>query len=361
MASKRKRSTGSWEYVVKRKGLLPKPINLTFDSEVEGDAYVAHLEKLLDAGIVPDDFKEKAQAIATIGESIKAYFEAVHITDDDIGWLKAMAETIGSRSLDRVTYAWVEDWVKELQAGGGAPSTIRKKVGALARCLDWVVRKQGTMLAANPLRMLPKRYATTATGRKDEERDRRLQEGEEPRILVILDRQKPEGRQRALALPYAEAFKLMFTLSLETAMRMREVYTLEVEQIHLDKRTIFLEKTKNGDKRQVPLSSVAVSAIKDYLTTHSGERLFPFWDGNHSPAALRTMSNRLSHQWHTIFEAARCEGLRYHDLRHEATSRFFERTTMSDVEIAKITGHSSTQMLMRYANLRGSSLAAKLW
>jgi integrase len=178
---------------------------------------------------------------------------------------------------------------------------------------------------------------------------------------VILDRQKPEGRQRALALPYAEAFKLMFTLSLETAMRMREVYTLEVEQIHLDKRTIFLDKTKNGQERRVPLSSVAVAALKSYLSGWADNKLFPFWDGNTSAAALRSTSNRLSHQWHTIFEAAKCKGLHYHDLRREAISRMFERTTLSELEIAKIAGHSSTKMLMRYTALRASDLAEKLW
>lgn len=361
MAFKRQRSAESWEYVVQRKGLLPKPINLTFDNETEGDAYVAHLEKLLDAGIVPDEFKGKVQALSTIGESIKAYVLAVHITSEDIGWLKAMAKLIGGRSLDKVTYAWAEEWVKELQAGGGAPSTIRKKVGALARCLDWVVRKSGTMLAANPLRMLPKRYATTAEGRKDEVRDRRLQDGEEKRILAILNKAKPEGKQRALALPHAAALRLMFTLSLETAMRMREVYTLDVDQINLGKRTIFLDKTKNGHKRQVPLSSVAMAALKEYLATHTGEYLLPFFDGNHSPAALQRMSNRMSHQWATIFEAAKCEGLHYHDLRREAISRMFERTTLSEVEIAKIVGHSSTKMLMIYTSLRASDLADKMW
>jgi len=37
------------------------------------------------------------------------------------------------------------------------------------------------------------------------------------------------------------------------------------------------------------------------------------------------------------------------------------RTTMSDFETMMITGHSSTRMLKRYANLRGSNLAKKLW
>jgi integrase len=62
-----------------------------------------------------------------------------------------------------------------------------------------------------------------------------------------------------------------------------------------------------------------------------------------------------------LFDSASAEDLRFHDLRHGATSRFFERTTMSEGKIMKITGHSSTRMLMRYASLRGSNLAKELW
>ncbi|NNM69176.1 MAG: site-specific integrase [Gallionella sp.] len=360
MASKRNRGT-SWEYIVQKKGVLAKPVSLSFPTEKEGDAYCAHLEKLLDAGIVPEEFKVKTKEPATLGSSISDYIKSEHITDDDIGWLRAMESVIGSRTLDRVNYLWADGWVKDLKVMGGAPSTIRKKVGALARCLDWVVRRSDTMLAANPLRMLPKRYATTATGRKDVERDRRLCEGEEARILSILSKEKPEGRERALTLKDAPELRLMFILALETAMRMREIYTLTKDQIDLGCRTIFLEKTKNGSKRQVPMSSVAISVVKEYLTAHSGDRLFTIWNGDASPAHLRYLSNKLSSQWSRIFSAAGCQDLRFHDLRHEAVSRMFERTKWSDVKIAKVSGHTSTKMLMRYANLRASDLAESMW
>ena len=62
-----------------------------------------------------------------------------------------------------------------------------------------------------------------------------------------------------------------------------------------------------------------------------------------------------------MFEAADCADLRFHDLRHEATSRLFERTKLSDIEISRITGHKDPRVLRRYSNLRGSDLAAKLW
>lgn len=155
---------------------------------------------------------------------------------------------------------------------------------------------------------------------------------------------------------------LLFELALEAAMRMREMFTLTTDQIDLSKKTVFLDKTKNGDSRQVPLSSVAISVIKDYLTTAPSGLVFPlFWNGDTSAAGLRKASARLSSRWRTIARLAKCHDLHYHDIRHESTSRLFERTKLSDLKIAKITGHRDPRMLMRYSNLRGSDLANDLW
>lgn len=41
--------------------------------------------------------------------------------------------------------------------------------------------------------------------------------------------------------------------------------------------------------------------------------------------------------------------------------RLYEKTNLSDVQIARITGHKDLRMLRRYASLRGSDLAAALW
>lgn len=71
--------------------------------------------------------------------------------------------------------------------------------------------------------------------------------------------------------------------------------------------------------------------------------------------------NRVPHLFASRFERAGCPDLRFHDLRREATSRFFERTTLTDTEIAKITGHRDPRMLLRYSNLRASTLSVKLW
>ena len=52
-------------------------------------------------------------------------------------------------------------------------------------------------------------------------------------------------------------------------------------------------------------------------------------------------------------------GLRFHDLRHEAVSRFFEKG-LNMPEVAAISGHRDPRMLMRYTHPKAEAIAAKL-
>ena len=51
--------------------------------------------------------------------------------------------------------------------------------------------------------------------------------------------------------------------------------------------------------------------------------------------------------------------LTFHDLRHEATSRFFEKG-LNPMQVAAITGHKTLQMLKRYTHLKAEDLAEML-
>ena len=60
-----------------------------------------------------------------------------------------------------------------------------------------------------------------------------------------------------------------------------------------------------------------------------------------------------------IKEQCGIDDLRFHDLRHEATSRLFEKG-FSIVEVASITGHEDLKMLKRYTHLRAENLVGRL-
>lgn len=136
---------------------------------------------------------------------------------------------------------------------------------------------------------------------------------------------------------------------IETAMRRSELLSVEWQYVQFKGTlgSVRLLDTKNGEERTVPLSSVAVQALKTLPRGIKG-KVFAL-----TPAAL-------NHQWRAARVAIGSPDLRVHDLRHEATSRLFEDKGFNVIEAAAVTGHKSLQMLKRYANLNVDLLAKKL-
>ncbi|MGB3290993.1 MAG: site-specific integrase [Burkholderiaceae bacterium] len=369
MAGKKRFPNGTWQYTFKRAGVLDKPLYMTFDSETEGDAYAERLEALLDRGIVPSEAQAGGKVL-TIAQLDREYQRDAHPSAKDRSALGVIVGSHGGVRLTSLDAAWVDTWISGMKRIEKlAPASIRARVGALARCTDWGMRKRYLKMPDHPLRTLPDGYAQyteadiafTGQARTDVERDRRLEPGEDERIFALIASGQIPRKHRPWVLDDVAAIRCMYLLAQESAMRLREMYTLGRSQIDLAHKTVFLDKTKNGDKRQVPLSSVALATLTEYLEGVEGEYVFPWWNGDSSEANLKNTSDFLSNLYKEIFEAAGCKGLRFHDLRHEATSRLFERTKMSETKIMKITGHKSRRMLMRYANLRGSDLSAEMW
>lgn len=348
--------------------LLPKDLWATFDTREAAEQYTEQLEALLAQGIVPQALLERSapkQEIWTVQRAIIEYIRNNPVPLSDQKLLETLLPSVARVPLSGTNYEWAEQWIAEMKRGRHlAPSTIRHRHGALARCFDWVTRKHPKMMLQNPLRLLKRGFATYTPAdaallakrdlpvRVDEERDRRLLPDEEGRILAKLDNADE---------------RMFFELARDTAMRMRECYTLGLDQLMLAKRTIHLERTKNGDKRQVPLPTPTVDALSKYIATQKvairarGGRLFPFWSGDFGERALDATTAELSRRFMIVFKAADVNDFRFHDLRHEATCRLYERTTLTDVQIARITGHKDLRQLKRYASLRGSDLAPHLW
>ena len=374
-----------YEFIIKRKKIIGKPYTVRFDDKAEGQAWCDHLEKLLDAGVIPDFLNDhigsqEKPLILNLRQLVNEYKAALTIKPEDVDLLNIITGRDGDLLLSDIDYDWSEVWVTQLKRVQKlAPSTVRKYVGALARCLDWSIRKN--LVRANPLRLLPKGYsnytdkdAVQAGDKKtDISRDRRLSVDEEKAVYTVFDGGGCVKVERPLLLKYKPALVCMFELALNSAMRLREMYTLTLDQIDLKKKTVFLEQTKNGDKRQVPLTSDAIKSIELYLKKvadndksmrgfdHERGLFFPWWDGESSRQSLKKTTAKLSKQYISIFVRGGLEDFNFHDLRHEATSRLYEKTNLTDVQIAKITGHKDPKILMRYANLRGSELADQLW
>jgi integrase len=166
-----------------------------------------------------------------------------------------------------------------------------------------------------------------------------------PRTRRLSDQ---EYRKLESALEHTDVDYLwpLINLAVATAMRKSELLNLKWENISLDDRTIHIPDSKNGSPRIIPISSYAIGVLEG-IHRNEGQGVFP------------TTSSAAYQSWRRLVVRAGIEGLRFHDLRHEAISRFFERG-LSIAEVSLISGHKDVKQLFRYTHLRAEDVALKL-
>jgi integrase len=360
---------------------LPRPVFLTFDTRAEAEAYGAQAKALLDAGIVPAGLVVERQRPAAddlpVPQVCREYRMHAPITASDDELLNTVLAAVGGLRVSGLTAAWADNWVRTMKVRDNlAPGTIRKRVGLLARVLDWHLRRANST-AANPLRSMPSGYslytdadagALAARGRRpkvDVHRDRRLTPAEEQRIRAALAGEKRADRERPW--PADPAFCLLFDLILSTGLRLSEAFALRVDQWDAAGGFLRVAGSKGHRGAVKPRVVPAVPALAAQLTAWCRGRvglMFPFWDG--SPDDKSRASGRLSARFRTLFAYAGVPDMTEHDLRHEACCRWFEMRradgawVFSDLEVARIMGWTDLRMALRYASLRGEDLAARL-
>lgn len=381
MASIQKRGE-KWQVRVAHR-LLPKPFFYTFPTESEARAYAAQLETMLDRGIVPVELLERdhTRTDPLLDTLIRDFVAQAPIAPTDAPMLALLRTEVGALRLSHVNASWADGWVSQLKTKANlAPGTIRKRVGALARAIDWHWRRNtptGTASMINPLRLLPRGYSqytpseaaalagSGKTARRDEQRDRRLSADDLVRVRVALAGDRNPARERALQRD--PAFALLFELILATGIRLSEAFALQVEHVDQVRWVLTLEGSKGhrgaAKLRLVPLVKSIRPALVQWCAGRVG-RVFPFWDG--TPEDKHRASARLSRRFGVLFDYAGVPDFTEHDLRHTATCNWFMlrdqtgRWMFSDVELCRIMGWTSTRMAVRYASFRAEDLSARL-
>jgi integrase len=245
--------SGKYQIRVRHK-LLPKPFFSTFDTEAEARAYATQLESLLDRGIVPLELLEdtdKRGADPWLSNVLAQYLEEGGLAPTDKPMVQGLIAAHGKLRVSGVTSRWADGWVADMKSKERlAPGTIRKRVGSLARALDWYWRHLG-VTPANPLRLMPRGYSQYADRAvEDTHRDRRLLPGEEDAVLLALAGERRADRERPL--PVDPALALMFTLIVNTGLRLKEAYRLRTDQIDTGRWVLNVEGTKGERGRIKP-------------------------------------------------------------------------------------------------------------
>ena len=212
-------------------------------------------------------------------------------------------------------------------AMGISGSTLQKEFAVISHLYKVARTDWGFENIHNPVDSI--RKAKIANGRT-----RRYRAGEEGRLLAYCD-------ERGLT-----RLKCILILAVETAMRRSELVALTKSNVCLETRTAHLPDTKNGTSRTIPLSTKAVAAIT----------AMPLSD---SDKVLGIHVDTVTAGFNAACKTCGITGLRFHDLRHEATSRLFEKGFQM-MEVAAITGHKTLTMLKRYTHLKVEDLLLRL-
>lgn len=234
---------------------------------------------------------------------------------------KASKTTLAKKSLYMVTPKDVLSFLDDI---GGSDNNKRKYASLISHLYRIAVKRWG-MAVENPV---SGKIEMPSNGKP---RDRRLEGNEGARLLKHLS---------------GEA-KAVFEFAIETAMRRGEILSLTWQDIDLKIPCAVLRDTKNGETRAVPLSHAAVRVLKERVRGVGASKVFQIG------------SRPLRRAWENAMGAAGIQDMRFHDLRHEAASRLFEKG-LNVMEAASVTGHKTLSMLKRYTHLNPADIARKL-
>ncbi len=181
---------------------------------------------------------------------------------------------------------------------------------------------------------------------------------EEPRhrAAIVNEVERIAAVTRSWYLPPAMRF------AVETAMRRGEISGLQWANVSLSEGLAYLPKTKNGYPRMVPLSHKARAILVGLPKTSNG-RVFPLRADSLTRAFSRALLRaRMGYEEQCKGRNEQPDksfliGLRFHDLRHEAITRLAKLFQFG--ELAKITGHRTPKMLMRYYHPNAADFAKR--
>jgi len=344
LASIYKRGPYQWQALIRRKGFDTQA--KVFNTKAEAEAWAQVTESEMVRGVF---ISRKEAESTTLSEALDRYAQEVSSKKKGAYQESRRIENLKRHNLAKRYLASIQGKdiaeYRDERLKSVSQASVRLELALLSHLFNTAIREWGMNGILNPVTQirLPKKAIS---------RDRRLFPGEEEKLLAECDKYGGD-------LPY------VVRLALITGMRRGELASLTWDNIDLKKRTATLPETKTGEKRGVPLSSAAVQILKDIPRRLDG-KVFGFIDSHSITTAFIRSVNRARSTYEKECEdkgenpdPSFLKNLTFHDLRHEATSRFFEKG-LNPMQVAAITGHKTLQMLKRYTHLKAEDLAELL-
>jgi len=337
MATFQKRGS-AWRAIVRRKG---KSLTATFDTKAQAEEWATKIEAQLIEGAEP---KVAAETVKVEGETLAALFtryaEEVSPRKKGTRWEQIRLQMLAKRfplfkrpaaSITGPDMAeWRDQRLKEV-----SPSSVNRELNLISAVFKQAIREWRIGLTINPVHLISR-------PKNPKSRTQRVSASDRRRITEQLGW---DGESEPQTSEQWAAFA--FCLALETAMRKGEILSLTWSDIHFDERYAHLSDTKNGDDRDVPLSSAAIALLR--LVKHRPPQ---------APVVPLTSGN-LDKLFRQARRAVGLMHIHFHDSRREAATTMAPKLS-NVLELSAITGHRSLKTLMIYYRPKPGDLAAKL-
>ena len=231
---------------------------------------------------------------------------------DDYSRLNLAVSFFGSKTyLDEITPYHIEKFKKHKLEQGTKSSTINKYITILKtmykKAIEW------GNVETNP-------FSTVKKLREEEPPIRYLEKEEIARLLDACD-----GILRPIVIT-----------ALNTGMRKGEIFNLKWSDVDLKNNFIYLYKTKNNERRVIPVNQLLRRTLIMHRERSTSEKVFPM--------------KSIQRYFARALKCAKITNCRFHDLRHT----FISHLALEGVPIhtvKELAGHKSIEMTMRYAHL----------
>ena len=324
MASIRKRNN-RWEVRVRRNGYPTQ--TKTFTHKSSAQTWAREAELALEQGRLTCRPQRPSM---TLEEAVERYLAevSVHHKGHDVEQyrLVKLLERLGrTRLLAAITSkdiaALKTDRLQRVSSGA-----VRRELNLLSSLFETAKNEWGAINIGNPVRAVKRPRDSAA-------RDRRLTPAERHQLLSTA------------ATAANNQLHLAIMIALETAMRQGEILNLRWDDVDVDRGVISIRDAKNGHNRQVVISNRLTAHLATVIRIN--EALFSV-----TASGLQQAFRKLTRQ-------LQMHDLRFHDLRHEAISTFFERgLTVPEVQL--MSGHQTLDQLMRYAHATTLAVKSKI-
>jgi site-specific recombinase XerD len=236
--------------------------------------------------------------------------------------VKNMTAFFGNCSLVQITPRLINEYKNKRCSDGVKPATINRELATLKKAFN-LAFKEWEWIESNPV-------SKVSMEQEDNKRDRWLTLHEEERLL------------KACPLWLRE----VVIFALNTGMRLSEILELSWEAVDLFRKTVTVFRSKNKERRTLPLNGAAIELLKSKAKVRLIKTNLVFY----GPRGHNLLGKRnVSWVFHTVARRAEISDFRFHDLRHTFATRLIQ-AGVDLYKVQRLLGHKSPSMTQRYAH-----------